>query len=85
MPNSGAQQLNVEPKVVNRRDAGRMLGGVSYKTIDNLIREEKLEMIEVGGQRKMVTVASINRFIDSQPRVKPENQPLALRRATAAG
>ncbi|HEX2837585.1 MAG TPA: helix-turn-helix domain-containing protein [Phycisphaerales bacterium] len=71
MPNSSADTLLKEagkaPLLVDRREAGRLLG-VSPGTIDNLRLRGELPSVKIAA-RRLFDVADLHRFIEARKEV----------------
>ena len=59
-----------EPMLVDRREAGRLLG-VCGNTIDNLRRRGELPSVKIAA-RRLFDVADLRRFIEARKAVRTE-------------
>jgi len=66
-----AAVVYLKPAVVTRKQAGELLGGAGRWRIDALIEDGRLEALR-DGQRVLITVASIDAYIASLPKIEPK-------------
>lgn len=62
LPSPPAKLLAIAPLAVSKADAGRALGGLSTRTIGNLIRTGQLRSVQIG-RRRLIPVAALAELV----------------------
>jgi excisionase family DNA binding protein len=53
-----------QPRLASMEEAGRLLGGISRSSVENLIKSGRIKIIRVTGRKRAVLIDSIDSYIE---------------------